>query len=191
MYFSLENLCISIFRLNFVPVISVATMAWISFTLLFSVFLTSSAQQCTLFDNMIIGADSIDDLITSSAETCCSHCHANPRCIAFTYAVKEKTCYLKDNVASNSSAADRTSGTNGRPPPGPPGWSDACTQPGLKDFKFCDRSVPLSERVDDLVMRIQLNETGPLLTARQSIAIPRFQFSFVTFPCHENLQFLC
>lgn len=122
---------------------------------------------------MIIGADSIDGLITSSAETCCSHCHANPRCIAFTYAVKEKTCYLKDNVASNSSAADRTSGTNGRPPPGPPGWSDACTQPGLKDFKFCDRSVPLSERVDDLVMRIQLNETGPLLTARQSIAIPR------------------
>ena len=42
-----------------------------------------------------------------------------------------------------------------------------------KKWKFCDTSVPLDERVSDLVKRISLQEAGSLLTARESAAIPR------------------
>jgi hypothetical protein len=53
-------------------------------------------------------------------------------------------------------------------PPGP-----ACSQPQSKKWKFCDTTVPLDDRVNDLVDRIMMVEAGPLLTARESPAIPR------------------
>lgn len=61
-------------------------------------------------------------------------------------------------------------GSNGSHPlpPGP-----ACSQPEAQQWKFCNTSVALDERVTDLVDRILITEAGPLLTARESPAIPR------------------
>ena len=52
--------------------------------------------------------------------------------------------------------------------PGP-----ACSQPETKGLNFCNTSLPLEDRVADLVGRINLAEIGPQLTARFSPAIPR------------------
>lgn len=132
-----------------------------------------AAQQCKISTNTIIGENSISTHSKSTVQACCNLCDANPRCIAFTLNTATGDCFLKDNTNGKAPEADRTSGTNGRPPPPPPGWNDACTQPELSNFPFCDKSLTIDARVADLVARIQLNETGPLLTARQSIAIPR------------------
>eukprot|EP00039_Didymoeca_costata_P016468 m.297063 g.297063 ORF g.297063 m.297063 type:complete len:1003 (+) comp16396_c0_seq4:1603-4611(+) len=53
-------------------------------------------------------------------------------------------------------------------PPGP-----ACSQKAAQNFSFCNTSLSLDARINDLVNRITLQEAGPLLTARQSPAIPR------------------
>lgn len=53
-------------------------------------------------------------------------------------------------------------------PPGP-----ACSQAAAKGWKFCDTSIALDDRVTDLVDRLLMSEAGPLLTARESPAIPR------------------
>lgn len=64
----------------------------------------------------------------------------------------------------------KTCGGNGSHPlpPGP-----ACSQAASKEWKFCDHTLPLDERVNDLVGHITLQEAGALLTARESPAIPR------------------
>ena len=50
----------------------------------------------------------------------------------------------------------------------------ACSQKAaIAAFAFCDVSLSLEARVKDLVDRITMIEAGPLLTARQSPAIPR------------------
>ena len=62
-------------------------------------------------------------------------------------------------------------------PPAPVGPALApgrpCSQPESKQFGFCNTSLPLEERVQDLVNRISLPEMGGILMARSSIAIPR------------------
>eukprot|EP00040_Diaphanoeca_grandis_P026289 m.147112 g.147112 ORF g.147112 m.147112 type:complete len:1059 (-) comp30518_c0_seq1:206-3382(-) len=63
----------------------------------------------------------------------------------------------------------KTCGNGSKPlPPGP-----ACSQAAAKQWKFCDTTASLTDRVNDLVNRITLEEAGPLLTARESPAIAR------------------
>eukprot|EP00750_Incisomonas_marina_P026433 INCI5908.12.p1 GENE.INCI5908.12~~INCI5908.12.p1 ORF type:complete len:877 (+),score=138.79 INCI5908.12:217-2847(+) len=57
---------------------------------------------------------------------------------------------------------------SGSLPPGP-----ACSQAAAQKWPFCNTSLPLDDRISDLVDRITLQEAGPLLTARQSPAVPR------------------
>ena len=60
----------------------------------------------------------------------------------------------------------------------------ACSQAAAKAWAFCNTSLPLDERVTDLVGRISMAEAGALLTARQSPEIPRLgipQFYWGTF----------
>lgn len=132
---------------------------------------TVAQETCHLVNNVIIGEDSISMESAPSAAVCCTKCNQNPDCIAFTFVVNGGICYLKDNLKGNVSQTDRISGTNGRQPSV---FQDACTIPGLTQFPFCDKKLSLEARLDDLVARIELNETGHLLTARQSIAIPRY-----------------
>lgn len=53
--------------------------------------------------------------------------------------------------------------------------SRACQPPNHHSYPFCNVSLPLSERVDDLIGRLTLEEKPYLLTARQSPtnSIPR------------------
>jgi hypothetical protein len=44
----------------------------------------------------------------------------------------------------------------------------ACMPPHHHGYRFCDPSFPLSERIDDLISRLTLEEKPVLLTARDS-----------------------
>jgi len=59
------------------------------------------------------------------------------------------------------------------PIPKPLAPGPACSQVETRNLPFCDISLPLTDRVSDLVSRLALNEIGPQLTARFSPAIPR------------------
>jgi hypothetical protein len=59
------------------------------------------------------------------------------------------------------------------PPPMPALSGVACSQPESTAWAFCNRSLPIDDRVNDLVSRLTLLEMGPQLTARQAPAIPR------------------
>ena len=59
------------------------------------------------------------------------------------------------------------------PPPTPLAPGPACSQPETRGLPFCNTALPLTARVADLVGRIELQEIGPQLTARNSPAIPR------------------
>ena len=56
-------------------------------------------------------------------------------------------------------------------PPLPAGRS--CSQAAAQRWPFCNASLPLEERLDDLVNRVALPEIGAQLTSRESPAIPR------------------
>lgn len=49
----------------------------------------------------------------------------------------------------------------------------ACSQAAAQRWPFCNASLPVDVRVQDLVNRISMTEAGGLLTARESIAIGR------------------
>ena len=59
-------------------------------------------------------------------------------------------------------------GAGGAPQPSP-----ACSSPASAAWPFCDATLPVEARLDDLVARIAVTEVGPQLTARLSPAIPR------------------
>eukprot|EP00755_Sulcionema_specki_P029901 Sspe_Gene.93162::Locus_65868_Transcript_2_2_Confidence_0.667_Length_2346::g.93162::m.93162 len=50
---------------------------------------------------------------------------------------------------------------------------DACTLPSTTDLPFCNTKLPIDQRVADLVQRIELEESGQQLTARESPSIDR------------------
>jgi len=45
------------------------------------------------------------------------------------------------------------------------------------DYKFCNNSLSIDERVEDLVQRIGWDDAGPQLTARESVSIPELGLS--------------
>lgn len=59
------------------------------------------------------------------------------------------------------------------PPPGPSLNGTACSQPESVGWAFCNQSLPLNARVQDLVDRLTLAEMGGQLTARNTPAISR------------------
>lgn len=80
--------------------------------------------------------------------------------------------------ASGFSSAWRSSCSAPLPAPavgmeGPPQPSPACSSLPSRAWAFCNASLPIEARLDDLVARIAVTEIGAQLTARQSPAIPR------------------
>ena len=83
-----------------------------------------------------------------------------------------------------------------KPPPAPPpgaAWQDACA-PGTAGaaLKFCDASLTMDARLDDLVPRVHLNETAAQLTARESplvesLGIPSCKSSHAILSCFCDL----
>lgn len=98
--------------------------------------------------------------------------------MAYTFHTVGGACFLKDNIGCTKVEQGAVSGTNGRPPPpppAPPGWPEACTGANASSFKFCDTSLSLDERLNDLVGRITLAQAGGELTARESDALSNLE----------------
>eukprot|EP00045_Choanoeca_perplexa_P010797 m.111852 g.111852 ORF g.111852 m.111852 type:complete len:819 (-) comp15400_c0_seq1:93-2549(-) len=138
---------------------------------LLSVLTLASADVCSnLAKDMVIGANFIANVPNvSDVGACCKLCVDHDGCLAFTYDLNSNSCFLKDNIAGNTTEPNRISGVSGRQPNND-GW-DACTGSSAR-FPFCNTELSMAERLDDLISRIPLNITGAQLTARQSAAVP-------------------
>ena len=103
-------------------------------------------------------------------QDCCSLCTSHPACVAWTFR-NALNCTL--HGSSNAVAIDETS-TAGFGVTGVyTGSGYACDTKNMSTFRFCDASLSASERVADLVSKVEPQEIGLQLTARQSPAIPR------------------
>ncbi|EGD75268.1 hypothetical protein PTSG_06921 [Salpingoeca rosetta] len=147
--------------------------------------------QCKLETGVIIGAGNIDVLQVASADACCNACNANSACIAFTFDTSTHACFLKDNLRDNTTQSDRISGTNGRSP------NDvfyAC-QGKFGSLRFCNTSLPLDARLQDLISRVKLDDVGAQLRARQSpqlldIGVPAYYWGTNAIHGMQNTQCL-
>ena len=123
----------------------------------------------------------IASLTVSSAAGCCVACRANPKCVTFAYHTDgSQACWLHGDITGFSATGAVIGGVpSGDIPPVPavPGEyveGFACRDPdAVARYKFCDPSLSLEERLDDLVPRITDQEAGPQLTARQSPNVSR------------------
>ena len=149
------------------------TISIFNFLLLTTITTTLASTTCTLKKNLIIGTGSIKIINTHSTNECCAECYAfGYSCKAFTYQLSTGTCYLKDNFKTSTPSTDRTSGiTSSSPTPAPlPNHTKttrACL-PGISDhYPFCNTSLTLEERVDNLISLLKPEEIPALLTARE------------------------
>jgi len=136
-----------------------------------SLVAAGGSTQCSVVPGQIVGSSQIATKIAvADAGACCDACAANPDCVAYTYAMSTKLCFLKDNVQGNTTHGDRQSGVvPGRQPKDH--WN-ACAG-NFSTLPFCNESLPQEQRLADLVQRIQDTEIGAQLTARQSSSVPR------------------
>ena len=111
--------------------------------------------------------DAVDGVLSPSA--CRTRCEANSDCAAWNFHVngtQKSECWLLRSPMGSVRNEAAVSGV--RFPK--PGW-DAC-QPPHDGYAFCDVSLPLERRLDDLLDHIPMSSYGKLLTARQSVALP-------------------
>ena len=135
----------------------------------------TEAQQCTTATGVSVGAGFIKELKgVASAAACCTECFDfGYGCTGFTFDTSGTgDCFLKDNTSGSTPTANRTSGAPGAGPR-PPTPADnrtvatrACLAPHDK-YPFCDPSLTLDARLDDLIGRLNDTEIPPLLTARE------------------------
>jgi len=70
----------------------------------------------------------------------------------------------------------------------------ACQEENLDSFAFCDTSLNIEARIDDLISRIDLGKAGPQLTARESVAYPELgvpDFYWGTNALHSIREYFC
>ena len=165
--------------------------------------LPEQAPTCAVVEGVVLGNG--NDLGTAIAKTqgeCCSACQAKPQCKSWTYHTSHKQCWLHGSVGPTRKEGDTVSGVPGGkmppiPPPSPPhggggspmgGWSgpEACS-PGTNGtkLKFCDHTLSMDARLDDLIERVEVDEIALELTARQSEPINRIVSNFR--PCVHAL----
>ena len=125
---------------------------------------------------------------------CCTLCQKEPKCKSWTFhaAAQPPTkavCWLHSALGPGKKEAGAVSGVPGGtmpplPPPAPPAHHDggmgvpsgpdACaTGTNGSKLKFCDHSLSMDERLDDLIERVEVDEIALELTARQSEPIDR------------------
>ena len=133
---------------------------------------TLAASTCKTTTGVIVGTGHVKSLTgMHSSNECCAECFSyGYNCKAFTFVPSTGDCYLKDNTATTTPAADRVSGT----PASTPGPSPDSTKktraclPGVTDhFPFCNTSLTIEERVESLINLLKLEEIPPLMTARE------------------------
>lgn len=157
--------------------------------------LAAAGGNCTVFPNKVIGTGNIKGGGSGNADACCASCLKTKKCVAWTLSGNE--CWLKDNteVVKSSGCLHPTPCTSGivfgqptppptpptpptpRPTPAPPTpsvpFGYGCQMPNAASYKFCNTSLDLDTRVNDLVQRVEVSEMASQLTARQSSSLGR------------------
>ncbi len=161
---------------------------------------------------MILGVDRNIGAQSAAATqgACCALCQKDHRCKSWTYH-DDKTCWLHSEIGPSKRESGAVSGVpSGKlppiPPPAPPhhgdsgmgvpSGPDACS-PGTNGtkYKFCDHSLSMDERLDDLIQRVEVDEIALELTARQSepidrIGVPSYYWGTNAIHGMQNVQCL-
>ena len=143
-----------------------------------------AAPQCATVKNVMLSGPNIQAEKAASLGECCSRCQANKKCHAFAFHTdKTALCWLHGPISGSEGQMNVISGVPSGslpplpPPPSPmgvPSGPDACSAgTNGTGMKFCDHTLPMDARLDDLVQRIELDEIALELTARQSEPIKR------------------
>lgn len=141
----------------------------------------SGATGCTTHSDGFWGSGhDLRMIVTSSATGCCAACRSDTACGSWVWHTDLHECYLHTSADGYVTASNVVAGVPSGPlppvPPVPGEYVDgfACRDPGAaQEYKFCDPSLSLDERLADLVPRIADDEAGAQLTARQSPNISR------------------
>eukprot|EP00937_MAST-01D_sp_MAST-1D-sp2_P002954 g2954.t1 len=132
-----------------------------------SVPLSVMPSVCKVVSGATIGDGSIAELQNVElASACCDACNADANCLAWTHHKPPTSlCFLKDNTRDSGRPIDKhnvtCSGLRGVPLP----TQFAC-RPPHDGYPFCNASLPVDERVRDLIARIDDKDKPNLLTAR-------------------------
>ena len=151
--------------------------------------LVTGAQGCSYFRGGFWGSGDNVGIVThvTNAPACCANCKGNPKCKAWVWHDEgsgtgdDHTCWLHGSIGNFEYSSSTYGGIPGNgplpPKPAKPGQyvhGFACRDADASEkYKFCDESLPMSVRLDDLVPRITDDEVGSQLTARQSPNISR------------------
>ena len=94
---------------------------WIAIVYLLQTALCNAASEgCTAWNGVNLGTGSIKEMATPDSTACCQACRAEQRCVAWTFAIPDRHCFLKDNLRSNHTENNRISGVvAGAPSPSP------------------------------------------------------------------------
>jgi hypothetical protein len=144
--------------------------------LLAACLLSAGWAACKTTNGIILGSGG-HEVGLKTLSDCCAACQANSDCAAFTWdgaagsPSTKNACWLKTNAASQgkcNSGKPCVSGLSGTVS----GPNTAC-RGDFGHFPFCDTSLPLEARLDDLVARVNVSEMASQLTARESGALDR------------------
>ena len=96
----------------------------------------------------------------SSPGDCCTFCDETYGCVAWTYNEQYSQCYLKYSASPAVNQSDHVSGLRSTPMPPLPPMVPAvdCQSPPQSGYPFCDPSLPIDQRAEDLVGRLTLEE---------------------------------
>jgi len=106
------------------------------------------------------------DLRTPDAAACCAACSAEAGCVAFVWdGVAEGRCYFKGSQAGRMANNHTTAGViPGKA--GPPPFAHACIGNASAGMPFCNMTLGVEARLDDLIGRLTLDEKLGLLGAQ-------------------------
>ena len=126
---------------------------------------------CSIKNGVIIGTGQVKISTTASANECCAECFSyGYSCKAFTFQPSTGQCFLKDNSQGTAPSSDRISGSPSAQPGPSPGHTKATRAclPGVTDhYPFCNTSLSITERVNNLISLLKPEEMPTLLTARE------------------------
>jgi hypothetical protein len=132
------------------------------------------ASQCKTTAGVVVGTGTIKEVFSiASADACCAACFDfGYACKGFTYdSSGTERCYLKDNTAGSVPTANRTSGAPGSGPRPPTPAENrtvntrACLPPH-DGYAFCNASLSLDARLDDLISRLKVRDLESVTRAR-------------------------
>jgi hypothetical protein len=131
------------------------------------------------------------------ADACCNLCNGNSKCGTWAFGTTDGKCYLHGlNDFTPTQKPDRISGNRSTTPaaptpaPAPIAPVMACTG-NYSHFPFCNASMSLDERINDLLSRIPDERKPDVLTARnptpfESIGVPTYYWGTNCIQSVEN-----